>query len=136
MTAREKLRTDFWSCIEDYLDELECPPQYYTPNWRLDGRLRTRVMYWLISCAISEAHGDSSRDNDTIIATTAKDTLNVDYFPLGFTTDDPQVDQALTYIRMQHLLKLRLEQDGINDCIATLQQTSVAKAKPLKSRKR
>mmetsp|Transcript_28510 Transcript_28510/g.47182 ORF Transcript_28510/g.47182 Transcript_28510/m.47182 type:complete len:105 (-) Transcript_28510:2571-2885(-) len=101
-------------------------------------------MYWLISCAISEAHGDScpptsatdTAEGSTTATAAAVDDISTSHsFPLGFTTDDPQVDQALTYTRMKHLLKLRQEQDQINDCIAQLQNTSVAKSKPLKARK-
>lgn len=145
MKARAGLRNDFWLSLVDYLNELDCPSEYYAAaDWRRDARRRTRVMYWLIACAISEVHedkccsqqeattGDASSSSAKSLSSTSN---NTDSFPLGFTTNDPQVDQALTYIRMQHLMQLRQEQDQINSCIAQLQATSVAKSKPLKARK-
>lgn len=132
VSAREKLRSDFWSSIGDYLDQLECPNEHGSEyaikdDWMLIPRRRTRVMYWLVSCAISEAYGDSTCDTSSVVLSN---------FPLGFTTDDPQVDTFLTLARMNHLDKLRKEQDQINGCIVALQQTSVNLAKPLKARKR
>ena len=131
LKARERLRNNFWSYLVEYLDQLECPSDYTAgDDWNQDKHRRTRVLYWLVSCAISETHGDSS----SAIATTVP--VDASQFPLGFTTDDLEVDKVLTYIRMKHVLKLRQEQDQINGCIGRLQQTSVETSKPLRNRKR
>lgn len=81
-------------------------------------------MYWLLACATSEVYGDCSSDG------TIADTSS---FPLGFTTDDTDVDTVLTFIRMKQILELPYQQDQINDCIARLQARIVETAKPLKA---
>lgn len=62
LEEREKLRTDFWAHIGEYLDALECP-KGYTQDWRQSSELRVRIVYWLIACATSEAFGDQLSEN-------------------------------------------------------------------------
>ena len=132
------LRQDFWVAIDRYMEELECPKDYFSQEgpWRNDKDRRSRVMYWLLSCAISDAFGDV--EDGIHGSATVEDATKIDpaVFPLGFTTEDPEIDEVLTKIRMKHLVRLRSEQDRINEIIATLQKTTVEKSKPLKSRKR
>jgi RNA transcription, translation and transport factor protein len=69
LEERTKLRNDFWSHINNYLEALECPENYFPmdyyadedkehPHWRYSASHRNRVVHWLISCATSEAFGD------------------------------------------------------------------------------
>ena len=157
-TRNRRLRNDFWSTIDDYLDELECPETYLGQNksdidnhttgsgnhhpkskWRTEPQLRIRVVYWLISCATSEAYADrriTTTTTTTPTTTTTTTTTNNDNrnkevaklspstisipsfdpkaFPLGFSTGDDMVDRALTLLRMDLLYHLEQEQEAYN----------------------
>lgn len=148
LEQREKLRTDYWSHINSYLDALECPEDYFpaeyyaddekeSPHWRYSSWHRTRVVNWLISCATSEAFGDISEQSQT----ESTPTPNVDQsalenpFPLGFSTGDLEVDSILTQLRMKLLIQLEEDQKVINAAVAQVQSVTSGKAKPLKQAK-
>uniref|UniRef100_A0A7S1Z4D1 Uncharacterized protein n=1 Tax=Trieres chinensis TaxID=1514140 RepID=A0A7S1Z4D1_TRICV len=142
-TDRVGLRKRFWATMPRYLDCLECPSEYFQGRWGDDQRQRIAVINWLVSCAISEVYGDSKDElNGTFQAkesekdgtieevppTTESGTASLDTasFPLGFTTNDEDVDHIVTALRMHYLLELRAEQDQVNECIAKMQNVTVS----------
>lgn len=129
LDRRRALREDFWSSIEDYLTDLDCP---YSA-WREDLALRRRVIYWLVVCATTEVYGDEVGEEQPqdLDLSTATDADAAD-LALGFTTGDNVVDGILKLARMHLLLDLEQEQDEINQSIAELQRLSVTESKPLK----
>jgi len=158
---REKLKHDFWNTIDHYLKELDCPPGYISSelrppqdtessHWRTDKCLRVRVVNWLLACATSEMYGDTflhanpeSQDSKTGPDATRQQVppggdnqgpkpFSKDRFPLGFSTGDNQVDEALVLIRMRLLYDLETTQRAINTVIAEQQLTSARRSKPLK----
>jgi hypothetical protein len=159
LEEREKLRTDFWAHIEEYLDALECP-KWYTQEWRQSSELRVRIVYWLIACATSEAFGDQlsknsqpkepeqinksadTNEQSNRPSTTREETTTYSgqeqawkQFPLGFSTGDEAINRTLSILRMKLLIQLENEQKEINHVISQLQQVTAGKAKPLKETK-
>jgi hypothetical protein len=60
LEQRDKLKAEYWKTISVYLEELQCPKAYYTPeHWQLNPALRIRVIFWLLSVATSELYGDA-----------------------------------------------------------------------------
>ena len=127
---RNKLRENFWSTVDSYLRDLECPENYMVCDsipWREVPKLRVRVVYWLVSCAISEAYAEHQNEEEANInekKPTNGGTLHtlipekVNDFPLGFSTGDLEVDRALTVLRMQFLLEIEGEQKAQNEFLA------------------
>lgn len=149
LNAREKLRQDFWLHINDYLHELEYPEPLLTMDvtaeqhhWRHDTMRRVRVVYWLISCAVSEAYGETI--NSEVKPDSKADSvetnimLNPKDFPLGFKTGDEQVDRLLTILRLRFLMQLQDEQARLDGIVSDLQKRrqNLGKTKPFKSRRR
>jgi hypothetical protein len=147
LETRNKLRNEFWSTIDSYLDALECPKEGYyllkssTRNggvayWRHDPSLRSRVVYWIISCATSELHAEKLHPNEQVGVVTATPTtpmeteiipatkqlllpeLDPSVFPLGFSTGDNQVDQLLVLLQMNLLQQVEQEQQQYNQLLA------------------
>jgi hypothetical protein len=98
-------------------------------HWREVPNLRIRVVYWLLSSAISEAYVEAPQPDESPTTTSSKHPVvvtaatsmipeKVDDFPLGFSTGDLQVDRALTVLRMQFLSKLEQEQTEQNELLA------------------
>jgi hypothetical protein len=148
LNARDNLRTEFWLHIDKYLEDVECPETLFRPeasplqHWRYDAERRVRVVYWLVSCAISEAyhdtensevgHADKVDSEDVVPEWSQKD------FPLGFSTGDDQIDRILTILRFQFLLQLQDEQARL-DAVVTelqLQRQKTSRTKPQKTRRR
>jgi hypothetical protein len=102
-------------------------------HWRTIPELRIRVVYWLLSCAISEAYAEDQGEENLPSTTKKKESSGailipekVDDFPLGFSTCDVQVDRILTLLRMQFLAELEVEQKEQNDFLATKIQEKAA----------
>ena len=99
-------------------------------------------MYWLLSCAISEAYVEDketpTEDSSTLPTQSEPMILpeKVDDFPLGFSTGDALVDRALTVLRMQFLLEIEKEQQEQNEVLAQKIQESAEKnrSKPSEGR--
>lgn len=145
-TRRGKLRTDFWGCCNRYLSDLDCPPCYHSNKsvaansvpWRHDPSKRVKVVHWLVNSAVSEAFGDA-RDKregkkDILSAgsvmskkSDAAQTFSLapGAFPLGFTTNDEDVDQIATVMRMRYVLSQRSKQDNVNQCVSDMQRVTV-----------
>lgn len=136
LESRDKLRNEFWSTIDSYLDDLECPKGYLLMEeahgvaWRQDPSLRLRVVYWIISCATSELHAELSKPKpkpkEQVHATAMERTpaklrlpeLDPSAFPLGFSTGDDQVDHILILLRMNLLHEVEQEQQQYNQLLA------------------
>lgn len=150
LAARDKLRNLFWEHIDDYLNDIECPGEYVWSHsssraakaaasptatssessaapWRHDTQQRTRVMYWILATATSEAYNDR-------MESTPK--WNSNNFPLGLATGDDEVDRILTVLRMKYLLQLRQEQDEINECITRMQKIALTKERKPEEKKK
>jgi hypothetical protein len=102
-----------------------------TIPWREVPKLRIRVVYWLMSCAISEAYAEEQEEatNQEVSTNSGTgDTIipeKVDDFPLGFSTGDLQVDRVLTVLRMEFLLEIEQEQKAQNEFLAKkIQETA------------
>lgn len=157
---REALRCDYWTMISEYLEELKCPMGYFSAQWQNNAALRVRVLFFLLSVAMSEAYGDAFIDDpppsatepdsmpnnlrmvdytnyDAIssISESDLDQIQSDEFPLGFSSGDSQVDRLLVVLRMNLLLDLENEQQFVNQRIAQLQAMKAHDAKPLKKYK-
>mmetsp|Transcript_20734 Transcript_20734/g.30541 ORF Transcript_20734/g.30541 Transcript_20734/m.30541 type:complete len:286 (-) Transcript_20734:255-1112(-) len=161
-SRQNKLESNFWSFLQQYLFDLDCPPLYYLqpnsfhlnengefviPNdkkascsyWRYDRFKRPRLIYWIVSCAVSQQYEDSvdhlsivehvevkeEKQPSALPATEKKTSSNEqepqwkeETFPLGFTTNDEEVDKILTMIRMKYVLNLRNAQNEMNQAIA------------------
>jgi hypothetical protein len=147
LERRNKLRNEFWSTIDSYLDDLECPKEggnlLEATNggkayWRQDPSLRRRVVYWIISCATSELYTEKLDPKEQVAAAAAAvapavnpmertpatkklvllPELDPSVFPLGFSTGDNQVDQLLIILRMNFLQQVEQEQHQYNQLLA------------------
>ena len=162
LDKRDQLQDHFFTALGDYLQELSCPSCYLAGDWHKDPARRVRVIAWLLSVATAEAYGDvflasstgeparqdqpipdsnkrKAREPDLSalkdISESDLATLQNYDFPLGFSMGDPQVDGMLTLLRMNLLLDLEHEQQGVNQRIAQLQTLTVPSAKSLKKYK-
>ena len=136
LEQRQNLRQDFWATIDSYLRDLECPENYLNDSqgsWRRSPKQRTWIVYWLLSCAISEAYVEDketpTEDSSTLPTQSEPMILpeKVDDFPLGFSTGDALVDRALTVLRMQFLLEIEKEQQEQNEVLAQKIQETIQK---------
>jgi len=162
---RQQLRNDYWNHIDKYLEALECPKSYFSADWRYSLSHRMRVVYWLVSCATSEAFGDvtiptqdaaveqsaSLSKSEPSQAKVNSSPLNggggqstvsssstselSSKFQLGFSVGDAEVDGILLSIRMRLLMQLERDQKDINSAIAQIQRITAGRAKPLKEAK-
>lgn len=159
---RRKLRDDFWAHINNYLDGLECPIDYFPdfyfadedkmPHWRYSSSHRQKVVCWLISNATSEAFGDIASQqtaDSSPIAPVADETNEVESgeskeaegssqenpFPLGFSTGDDKVDHIVSLLRMKLLIQLEEDQKAVNEAVCQVQSVTSGKARPLKQAK-
>lgn len=135
---RKKLQNDFCSSVEQYLSDLDCPETYRMcrggngkpSSWQDDPYARTKVVFWLVSCAISEVYSDQAGpvedvasdngDNDVLFSCIHKDS-----FPLGFSTNSSAVDDIANALRMKYLMDLRNLQNKVNLITANMQQITV-----------
>ena len=119
-------------------DEVQMPPLQLL---RLIHRtVRLRVLP-AIAAEDSGSYVASSRDEAAISATvghdiassgrrpivkpqppTATELLDLQTFPLGFTTHDSTADHAAAILRMLYVLDLRELQDVVNDILVTVQE--------------
>ena len=124
LDRRRSLRKDFWTTIDEYLTNLECPQSYMTTDakvWRTCRALRGRIVYWLISCAVSESYAENVEEDDPDRTNGAQSILEgtqLDSLALGFTTGDDAVDRILKLVRMQNLLGIEQQQRRQNDLLA------------------
>lgn len=136
---RESLRSSFWSVVDDYLRDLDCPQHYFRPDagsspnaanaacWRNNPALRVRMVHWLLSCAISERFSEQTDKNRPSL-TTSEDLLpsKLQDFHLGFSSGDSKVDDILKLVRMQYLADLEDEQEEQNQVLANLFQRTTS----------
>ena len=155
---REALRDSFEDALERYLTDLDCPAEYLmtdgssdeeddsnnnnnTASWRTNPDSRGKIVFWVVSNAISELYVDQrpmDDDGDNISsqaeatkkeADTKPDLNNIiidkDSFPLGFSTDDANTDGVLMALRMKYLLDLRQVQNKVNERVAEMQKLTV-----------
>lgn len=138
---RGKLKKEFCSSVEEYLSELDCPDEYRTcrrgsgkTSWRDDPHTRIRVVFWLVSCAVSEVYSDKvdlveeAANNITSNGDKGEALLSCihkDSFPLGFSTNSPAVDGISSALRMKYLMNLRDMQNKVNLSTAKMQQLTV-----------
>ena len=146
---RKALGDNFDDAFERYLTDLDCPTEYRTRDgsgceednetyWRTNPQTRGKIVFWVVSSAISELYvdqrpiddnGDKSSSQAEKEADTKPDLNNIiidkDSFPLGFSTDDADVDGILMALRMKYLLDLRHAQDRVNESVAEMQKLTV-----------
>lgn len=148
---RKALGDNFDNAFERYLTDLDCSTEYRVRDssgcednnetyWRTNLQSRGRIVFWVVSSAISELHADqrpmddnsdklSSQTEKEADACTNADLNNIiidkDSFPLGFSTDDAGMDGILMALRMKHLLDLRHVQDKVNERVAEMQKLTV-----------
>jgi hypothetical protein len=152
----------FWNAggFEKYLTDLEFPIElsleqgnadrdmsgtHHVNEWRDDDKIRSRIIVWLIQCAINEVFADTNKsiDGETVERTDDRanevssgtvdetdtgqkiDQLN----NLGFTTATEKIDPYLTALRMYHLLELREMQDTISAGLSDMQKLTVKQPK-------
>ena len=101
-------------------------------------------MFWVVSNAISETYLDqrpSGINNGNNAASQADDAtekaaderqdlkkiIDKDSFPLGFSTNDADIDGVLMALRMKYLLDLRRVQNKVNESVAEMQKLTVKK---------
>ena len=146
---RKALGDNFDDAFERYLTDLDCPTEYRTRDgsgceednetyWRTNPQTRGKIVFWVVSSAISELYvdqrpiddnGDKSSSQAEKEADTKPDLNNIiidkDSFPLGFSTDDANMDGILMALRMKYLLDLRHAQDRVNESVAEMQKLTV-----------
>ena len=146
---RKALGNIFDDAFERYLTDLDCPTEYRTRDsnkedgnenttWRSNLQSRGKIVFWVVSSAISELYADQRPMDDNSDkassqvekeADTKPDLNNIiidkDSFPLGFSTDDADVDGILMALRMKYLLDLRHAQDRVNESVAEMQKLTV-----------
>ena len=149
---REALRNNFEGALERYLSDLDCPTGYLMRDgsgsggdnetcWRTNPESRGKIVFWVVSNAISELYVDqrpmdddgdnvSSQAEATKKGADTKPDLNdiiidKDSFPLGFSTDDADTDGILMALRMKNLLDLRQVQKKVNERVAEMQKLTV-----------
>jgi len=139
---RKKLRNDFCSSVEQYLSDLDCPAMYRMcrdgngkpTSWQDDPYARRKVVFWLVSCAISEVYSDQAGpvEDATEIASgnvnnnaVLLSCIDKDSFPLGFSTNSSAVDDIVNALRMKYLMDLRNLQNKVNLTTSNMQQITV-----------
>lgn len=146
---RKALGDNFDDAFERYLTDLDCPTEYRTRDgsnedgnenttWRTNPQTRGKIVFWLVSSAISELYtdqrlmddnGDKSSSQAEKEADTKPDLNNIiidkDSFPLGFSTDDANMDGILMALRMKYLLDLRHVQNKVNESVVEMQKLTV-----------
>lgn len=148
--ARKVLGDNFDYAFERYLTDLDCPTEYRTREgsvceednetyWRTNPQSRGKIVFWVVSTAISELYADQTPmdgNSDKVSqpqaeqeADTKADLNNIiidkDSFPLGFSTDDADMDGILMALRMKYLLDLRQLQNKVNESVAEMQKLTV-----------
>jgi hypothetical protein len=131
VSEREALRRGDSRNLERYLEDLECPSKYLqSRSWRQDLLVRKKVILWIVSSAISELYADQKGaiNNSTGRKDSRPDVTfspGSDTFPLGFSTNDADVDEIAKALRMKYLLDLRALQNRVNQSIAEMQKLTV-----------
>ena len=150
---RNALGDNFDHAFERYLTDLDCPTEYMyrtrdgsgceednDTHWRTNPQSRGKIVFWVVSTAISELYADQTPmdgNSDKVSqqpqaeqeADTKPDLNNIiidkDSFPLGFSTDDADMDGILMALRMKYLLDLRQVQNKVNESVAEMQKLTV-----------
>lgn len=154
---RRALGNNFDDAFERYLADLDCPVDYRErsgnacgvggnncSNWKANPESRGKIVFWVVSNAISETYLDqrpSGINNGNDAASQADDAtekaadgrqdlkkiIDKDSFPLGFSTNDADIDGVLMALRMKYLLDLRRVQNKVNESVAEMQKLTVKK---------
>ena len=154
---RRALGNNFDDAFERYLADLDCPVEYRErsgnacsvggnncSNWKANPESRGKIVFWVVSNAISETYLDqrpSGINNGNDAASQADDAtekaaderqdlkkiIDKDSFPLGFSTNDADIDGVLMALRMKYLLDLRRVQNKVNESVAEMQKLTVKK---------
>ena len=154
---RKALLDNFDDAFERYLADLDCPTEYRErignacsvggnncSNWKANPESRGKIVFWVVSNAISETYLDqrpSGINNGNNAASQADDAtekaaderqdlkkiIDKDSFPLGFSTNDADIDGVLMALRMKYLLDLRRVQIKVNGSVAEMQKLTVKK---------
>ena len=152
----------FWrgGGFEKYLNDLEFPMELkigrnhntsehigeggINEEWQNNHKIRSRIIFWLIQCAINEAYLDKTkhRAGENDVGCTTDKILSKKHTSVADDSGDAhkgsqlpneEVDTFLTSLRMYHLLELREMQDIINSGITDMQKLTV---KQVKNRKK
>lgn len=153
---RQALVDSFYDAFEKYLTDLDCPVEYRErsgntrsvggnncSNWKTNPESRGKIVFWVVSNAISETYLDQrpsgiNNDNNVSLQDDAtekgaderqdlKKIIDKDSFPLGFSTNDADIDGVLMALRMKYLLDLRRVQNKVNESVAEMQKLTVKK---------
>lgn len=153
---RKALVDHFDDAFEKYLTDLDCPAEYRErsgntrsaggnncSNWKTNPESRGKIVFWVVSNAISETYLDQrpsgiNNDNNVSLQDDAtekgaderhdlKQIVDKDSFPLGFSTNDADIDGVLMALRMKYLLDLRRVQNKVNESVAEMQKLTVKK---------
>jgi hypothetical protein len=141
---RKALVDNFDDAFERYLADLDCPTEYrrdtrsggssgdgnIETNWRANPESRGKVVFWVVYNAISETYLDQrpsleSSDNASSQGEHLNKIIDKDSFPLGFSTNDANMDGILMTLRMKYLLDLRQIQTKVNESVAEMQKLTV-----------
>ena len=151
----------FWrgGGFEKYLNDLEFPMELsfnrdhnssahigegVREEWKNNVKIRSRIVFWLIQCAINETYLDKTNNradkNDeeaeadkTFSKRQTSAVDESDTFHKGSNLTNEKVNTFLTSLRMYHLLELREMQDIVNVGISEMQKLTV---KQIKGRKK
>jgi len=153
---RQALVDSFYDAFEKYLTDLDCPVEYRErsgntrsvggnncSNWKTNPESRGKIVFWVVSNAISETYLDQRQlkvDNCSNVSLQddatekgaderqdLKKIVDKDSFPLGFSTNDADIDGVLMALRMKYLLDLRRVQNKVNESVAEMQKLTVKK---------
>ena len=153
---RRALGDNFDDAFERYLTDLDCPAEYRESSgntrsvggnncadWKANPESRGKIVFWVVSNAISETYLDqrpSGVNNDNNVSSQVDETEKVadeqqdlnkivdkDSFPLGFSTNDADIDGIIMALRMKYLLDLRRVQNKVNESVAEMQKLTVKK---------